>query len=101
MKGLQPVLAHPERYIYMTDKDYRQLIDGGCEFQLNLLSLEGHYGKEVLKKTKYLLKKKYISFIGSDAHHLGHIEKLTNFIKSRKAADLLQHQTLFNNSLAV
>jgi len=54
MKGLQPVLAHPERYTYMSEKDYRQLMDAGCEFQLNLLSLEGHYGREVAKKAKYL-----------------------------------------------
>lgn len=99
MKGLQPVLAHPERYTYMSEKDYQHLIDGGCEFQLNLLSLEGHYGKEVLKKARYLLKQKYINFVGSDVHHLKHLNKLTKFIRSGKAVHLLQQQTLFNNAL--
>lgn len=99
MKGLQPVLAHPERYTYMSEKDYRQLLDAGCEFQLNLLSLAGHYGKEVLKKAKYLLKQQYIHFVGSDVHHIEHLNKQTKFIRSGKAASLLQQQHLLNNSL--
>jgi len=98
MKGLQPVLAHPERYTYMSEKDYRQLMDAGCEFQLNLLSLEGHYGREVAKKAKYLLKKQYINFVGSDVHHIGHLEKLTNLVRSGKAANFLSNQIL-NNTL--
>src|SRR6201999_3504375 len=48
LKGYQPVLAHPERYLYFgADKAwYDQLRDAGCVFQLNLLSLRGFYGKE-------------------------------------------------------
>lgn len=45
-KGYYPVLAHPERYVYMSESDYRQLIDMGVKFQLNLFSLTGAYGKQ-------------------------------------------------------
>lgn len=97
MKGLQPVLAHPERYTYMSEADYQQLMDAGCELQLNLLSLEGHYGRDVIKKANYLLKKQYINFVGSDVHHMGHLEKLKKFVRSEKAVKALYQQTLNNN----
>ena len=45
--GYTPVLAHPERYVYMERKMYRLLRDRGCRFQMNLLSLGGFYGKSV------------------------------------------------------
>ena len=96
---MQPVLAHPERYTYLNEKDYHHLIDGGCEFQLNLLSLEGYYGTEVLKKAKYLIKQEFISFVGSDVHHLKHLNKLAKFIRSGKASNLLKQQTLLNSHL--
>lgn len=97
LKGFQPVLAHPERYVYMKEKDFEQLIEAGCEFQLNLLSLTGHYGREVAKKANYLLKKKYIHFVGSDIHHIDHLEKLKKFVRSGKATNALRHQILHNN----
>ena len=49
LKGYQPVLAHPERYLYFgpNRKWYDQLRDAGCFFQVNLLSFAGHYGPGV------------------------------------------------------
>ena len=40
-KGYYPLLAHPERYIYMGESDYQRLKDMGVKFQLNLPSLVG------------------------------------------------------------
>jgi len=49
MQGYQPIIAHPERYVYLErNKDfYRELKDIGCLFQLNILSLGGYYGRSV------------------------------------------------------
>jgi protein-tyrosine phosphatase len=49
MQGYQPIIAHPERYIYLEHaKDfYEELKDIGCLFQLNLLSLGNYYGRSV------------------------------------------------------
>ncbi|WP_417177432.1 tyrosine-protein phosphatase [Bacteroides sp.] len=69
-KGYYPVLAHPERYIYMGESDYRQLKDIGVKFQLNLPSIAGMYGTSIKKKTEWLLKNKFYGLIGSDIHHL-------------------------------
>ena len=43
LKGLQPVLAHPERYIFYHNdfENYHRFIDLGCLMQVNLLSLAG------------------------------------------------------------
>ena len=75
LKGYDPVLAHPERYgfFHRDFKSYEKLKNHGCRFQLNLLSLTGHYGKGVLKTAKKLSKEGMIDFVGSDLHHLGHI----------------------------
>lgn len=78
IKGYQPVLAHPERYIYLRDnKDfYEDLKNAGCLFQLNLLSLIRYYGKAPADLADYLIKKDYIDFLGTDLHHLRHLEAL-------------------------
>ena len=69
-RGYHPVLAHPERYFYMNDKDYEHLKEGGVLFQLNMLSLTGLYGKPVLKKAHKLIRKGFYNLIGSDIHSL-------------------------------
>ncbi|MCF0206741.1 MAG: capsular biosynthesis protein, partial [Bacteroidales bacterium] len=40
-KGYTPVLAHPERYSYMTEKDYKRLAEMNVVMQLNVGSLLG------------------------------------------------------------
>ena len=47
--GYHPLLAHPERYMYMDESEYRQLHQNGVKFQLNLASLAGGYGSVVKK----------------------------------------------------
>ncbi len=77
--GYKPILAHPERYIYLTSADYQKLLDFGCQFQLNLLSLAGYYGKPVEKRAFTLLEKQWIHALGTDVHNqhqLRALEKL-------------------------
>lgn len=68
--GYFPVLAHPERYVYMDDNDYRQLKSMDVWFQLNLASLGGGYGKAVMKKAERMLRLGYYDLHGSDLHRL-------------------------------
>ena len=70
MAGLHPILAHPERYVYMSDclADFDKLADMGCRFQMNMMSLTGKYGKESLRILKYLLGRGMYSFIATDLH---------------------------------
>ena len=80
MKGYQPVLAHPERYLYFGAEKgwYDRLRDAGCLFQLNLLSLKGHYGKLAHQLAGYLIKKRYVDLLGTDLHHEKHLQLLTS-----------------------
>lgn len=69
-EGYFPLLAHPERYRYMDEKDYRSLKDRGVLFQVNMMSLVGLYGETARKKAEWLLKKQMVDATGSDIHRL-------------------------------
>ena len=68
--GYTPILAHPERYIYMEDSHYEQLVAMKVKLQLNIVSLIGAYGRPAQEKAQMLLSKGYYSFFGSDLHRL-------------------------------
>lgn len=82
MAGLKPIIAHPERYLYMSEKmsDFDKLADMGCRFQMNLLSLTGKYGKESLRILKYLLGKGLYSYAATDLHS---VPQLQNILDAR------------------
>lgn len=99
-KGYQPVLAHPERYLYLQsafDKA-QDLFDRGVYFQLNINSISGHYSKSIQQTALKLIDNRMVHLLGSDCHHLQHIllvrdaQKLKAY---RKALSL----PLLNNSL--
>lgn len=69
-KGYVPILAHPERYVYMDEDDYQRLKEMNIMFQLNLPSIVGGYGAEIKKKAEWLLKNGLYDLTGSDTHRL-------------------------------
>lgn len=69
-KGYRPILAHPERYLYMDRKDYLKLKDNNITLQLNLFSLFGLYGKDVQKKARWLIDENLYNCVGTDLHKL-------------------------------
>ncbi len=86
-KGLFPVLAHPERYMYMTDEAYyKTLKQQGIRFQLNVGSFSGAYGHTAKEKAEMLLKNEYYDYKGTDLHN---IELLELILKTKKP-ELLQ-----------
>lgn len=102
--GIVPIITHPERYLYV-QKDIKyidKLIDSGVLFQGNYESLFGRYGKKSEKTLKKLLKKNYISFLGSDIHRENHIDhthliykKLLKILKDdKKVRELLNTNIL-------
>ena len=66
--GLQPVLAHPERYLYLKIEDYLRLKEAGCLFQRNAGALEGLYGRAVSIRTEALLQDGLYDLVGTDLH---------------------------------
>ena len=101
IKGLQPIIAHPERYNYYHDTfdKYQRLIDLGCVLQVNLLSLTGYYGPHVKKAAEKLIKNNMIQFVGTDMHHDRHLEGLIDLASRKELYDLLGNIDLKNKSL--
>lgn len=77
-KGYIPILAHPERYLYYQNDNstYKKLKAQGCLFQLNALSLNSFYGKEVSKNALQLLEMGMIDLIATDTHNLVQMKAL-------------------------
>ena len=69
--GYIPVLAHPERYTEFQKNPSLviEYLKSGVLLQGNFTSLFGKYGRHSRKVLKLYLKNKWITFIGSDAHH--------------------------------
>ncbi len=74
LRGYQPVLAHPERYDYLTGNFTRleDLRDRGVLMQVNLLSLLGHYGPASRKMAREMIDRKFFDFAGTDCHNPAH-----------------------------
>ena len=71
VKGVIPILAHPERYRPIIEKPERinKFIKEGFLFQMNSGSIEGQFGNSVKKTAEILLDNNIYNFIGSDAHN--------------------------------
>ncbi|MBV6654824.1 MAG: hypothetical protein KI786_13755 [Mameliella sp.] len=100
-QGYRPLLAHPERYLFFRDNfnRYTELKDRGCEFQLNLLSLTGYYGKPTRENAVALLKAGMIDYLGTDLHHERHAEKLSEALADRSIAKLIRGIAFKNSAL--
>ncbi|GGB08389.1 tyrosine-protein phosphatase [Puia dinghuensis] len=99
LKGYQPVLAHPERYLYFGANKgwYDQLRDSGCLFQLNLLSFSGYYGREPQQLAEYLVKKNYVELLGTDLHHEKHLHMLETSTRLHSTVNRLMDTGLIRN----
>lgn len=75
-KGYFPILAHPERYLYMRESDYQQLKSMNILFQLNQFSFFSLYGKAAQKRAKLLQKQGMYEYIGTDMHKISVLKKL-------------------------
>ena len=98
--GLKPILAHPERYIYLhesIDKAF-ELKEKGVLLQLNLNSLTGYYSKGVKKYAEKLIDAGLIDFIGSDCHNQKHFDQ-TQAALSTKYYEKVNQLPLLNDSV--
>lgn len=69
-KGLVPVLAHPERYLFVQKKKevIFEIVKLGVKLQSNYGSIVGQYGGKAKKIMKFLLKNRLVSYLGTDIH---------------------------------
>ena len=102
IQGYEPILAHPERYVYYHNNwehNYNHLKDLGFELQLNLLSLTPYYGKDVQKIAHKMLKAGMFDFACTDIHHFRHLDALNSSFTKESLAELFDQYHLRNNEL--
>lgn len=101
LKGLQPVLAHPERYnYYMGDLEtFQRFIDLGCYLQINILSLLGYYGDGPKNTALNLLEKNMVTLVGTDMHHENHLNALITLASKKSFYKMLDKAEIRNKEL--
>ncbi|MDE6276552.1 MAG: hypothetical protein K2M06_00410 [Muribaculaceae bacterium] len=107
VRGMRPILAHPERYSYYYNKQrrYKQLHDAGLAFQLNVLSLAGAYGKAEQKVAESLISEGFVDYLGTDLHRRRHVEAIDEYLTTKTAekhfhdlAGMIRNDTDFGQS---
>lgn len=95
--GYTPILAHPERYLYMSvSKNYQQIRESGCLLQLNVLSLIGYYGKQSKILAEEMVDAGLVDLVGSDLHKVRHADALKKALAQPYVARLLTDFPLKN-----
>ncbi|GAC1372477.1 MAG: capsular polysaccharide biosynthesis protein [Hymenobacter sp.] len=101
-QGYRPVLAHPERYVYLYGRfaDLEKLRrDYGVLLQVNLNSLAGYYSPAAKKVAEQLIDAGLVDFVGTDAHHLRHTETLLRRALPQPYMEKLLQLPLLNPTL--
>lgn len=99
-KGYRPVLAHPERYLYLQNnlEKAQDLLDRGVLFQINISSITGFYSKIVQTTAQKLIDRGWVHLLGSDCHHLQHV-RLVEEAQQLKYFQKALALPLLNNTL--
>jgi protein-tyrosine phosphatase len=99
-KGYKPVLAHPERYIYIQENYnlIKEFISKNVLLQVNVNALVGYYSPAAKKLAEFIIKNKHISFLGSDIHNEKHLSVYQKAIKT-KYFQKCRQLPILNNSL--
>jgi tyrosine-protein phosphatase YwqE len=100
-KGYKPLLAHPERYRYVSDpeKEYKRMKELGIYFQLDINSLGGYYGRQAKRLAEFLAEEGMIDFLGSDVHHKKQVAYLGRVFESKSYRNLLKNNQILNETL--
>ena len=97
----KPVLAHVERYQFWHQQwsKFEDMINRGIQLQINIGSLTGSYGPEVREVAEKLIDNDMISFLGSDCHHMGHVEMINSARTKEYVHKIVNSPKLLNNKL--
>lgn len=107
IKGYKPIIAHPERNrrIISDPNLLVDLINKGNLAQMNYHSLEGMYGKDVMKTADSLLKNRLFHFLGTDTHSNGrrspNVSKIIKLIETKVGKDYLKELTVVNPTMVI
>jgi tyrosine-protein phosphatase YwqE len=99
-QGYKPVLAHPERYVYLFEDQEKayELHEKGCLLQVNMTSLIGYYSRPSKIIAERFIDDKIVDFLGTDCHNEKHLMAIKDTFKSNYFQKALKLD-LLNNSL--
>lgn len=100
--GYRVILAHPERYPYYYEKDFKQynaLKDRSVYFQINMMSLVGKYGKGARAIAERMIDEKLVDFIGTDLHNETSLDVINSCLKEKYLEKILHYDRLLNRTL--
>jgi tyrosine-protein phosphatase YwqE len=99
--GSTPLMAHPERYRYVSDprKEYGRFKELGVMMQLDINSLGGYYGGSAKRNAEFLVRHGMVDFLGSDVHHKKHLDELASVFESDAYAEVFRYNNIRNNRL--
>lgn len=72
--GLTPLLPHPERYFYLSEKELMSYLEAGVRIQSNYGSLAGLYGDKAQQNARSLVDQGLVSYYGTDMHNLHYVD---------------------------
>jgi protein-tyrosine phosphatase len=97
LKGLTPVIAHPERYLplFRRTDPIDPMLEQGLAFQLDVMSLVGKYGRSACAAAERMLEEGVYAIAASDCHRVDDLERTARALErlvalvGRAEADLL------------
>ena len=97
-KGYIVVLAHPERYPYLNVNgvDISRLKEMGVLLQLNVLSLDGFYGEDPMRKAYQLLDRGWAEMLGTDTHNTLYAQALVHASNNKRIEKILEKTNFMN-----
>lgn len=91
--GYIPVIAHIERYVYLSLKSLVELKKIGALIQVNASSITGESGRAFRKKTLATIKSGLVDFVATDAH----FGRTSNLLKAYKIIKRKFGETVAND----
>lgn len=77
IRGMVPVLAHPERYQPLwDDDDLARELRRVCAFVVDLGAVGGFHGRREAKAARHLLETGIACGVASDLHHVGDLQQV-------------------------
>jgi protein-tyrosine phosphatase len=82
VKGVRPVVAHPERYhpLFKNTDALDPLLDGGALALLDLMSLTGRYGRKPKRAAERMVEEGVYYAACTDAHRPSDVEEVAKAI---------------------
>ena len=102
MEGREVILAHPERYLYLSIKahQFEKLKEEGVLFQCNIPSLAGFYGHEAQTRALEFIERGWVELLGTDMHNYAYADAIAACTHDRTVRKVIDKYQFMNSEMA-